>query len=56
MERIDDIREAVATALEQRGLSNRQFIGEIRAGERDDGPFMLGALAWEQKLRASAAQ
>lgn len=51
MERIEDIREAVATALEQRGLSNTQFLGEIREGKRDDGPFMTGALAWDQRMQ-----
>lgn len=50
MERIEDIRNAVATVLEQRGLSNTQFIAEIRDGKRDDGPFMTGALAWERQL------
>ena len=49
MERIDDVRDAVACALEARGLSNRQFISEIREGKRDDGPFMLGALAWAHR-------
>lgn len=50
MERIDDIREAVADALEKRGHDNREFLREIRAGDRDDGPFMLGALAWDARL------
>jgi hypothetical protein len=45
MQSIDDIREAVAKALEARGLDNRKFLGEIRAGQRDDGPYMIGALA-----------
>ncbi|WP_167706615.1 hypothetical protein [Sphingobium fuliginis] len=51
MERIDDIREAVAGALEARGLNNQQFLREIRDGQRDDGPFMIGALAWDRCLR-----
>lgn len=46
MQNIDNVRAAVADALEQRGHSNRDFIREIREGQRDDGPFMLGALAW----------
>lgn len=54
MERIEDIRDAVAKALEQRGLSNRQFLGEICKGKRDDGPFMTGALAWDQRLQRKA--
>ncbi len=53
MERIDDIREAVANALEARGHNNRQFLREIREGHRDDGPFMLGALAWDARVNAS---
>ncbi|MCW2370178.1 hypothetical protein [Sphingobium sp. B11D3D] len=54
MERINDIRDAVAKALEDRGLDNRQFLGEIRAGLRDDGPFMTGALACAELLLAPA--
>ncbi|BBF70551.1 MULTISPECIES: hypothetical protein [Sphingomonadaceae] len=44
--KLAEIRDAVATALEARGLGNRSFIEEIRAGLRDDGPFMVGATAW----------
>lgn len=55
MDRIEDIREAVATALEQRGMSNTQFLGEIREGKRDDGPFTTGALAWDQRMQAKDA-
>lgn len=51
MDRIEDIRDTVAKALEQRGLSNAQFLGEIREGKRDDGPFMTGALAWDQRMQ-----
>lgn len=43
--KIDDVRNAVADALEERGLNNRTFLEEIRSGKRDDGPFMIGALA-----------
>lgn len=54
MEHINDIRDAVAKALEQRGLSNTQFLGEIREGKCDDGPFMTGALARDQRLQRRA--
>lgn len=42
---IQDIRNAVAQALEVRGLDNREFLRQIRSGEQDDGPYMTGALA-----------
>lgn len=45
MSTIDQIRDAVAKDLEQRGLDNRKFLREIRGGKRDDGPYMIGALA-----------
>ncbi len=45
MNTIDQIRDAVARDLEQRGLDNRKFLREIRSGKRDDGPYMIGALA-----------
>ncbi len=45
MQTIDQIRDAVASDLEQRGLDNRKFLREIRSGKRDDGPYMIGALA-----------
>jgi len=54
MQSIDDIREAVAKALEARGLDNRKFLGEIRAGQRDDGPYMTGALAVRDQTKAAA--
>ena len=50
MERIDDIREAVAKALQDIGHENRQFLNEIREGKRDDGPFMVGAIACARLL------
>lgn len=53
MQSINDIREAVAKALEARGLDNRQFLREIRTGQRDDGPYMVGALAWDQQVRSA---
>ncbi|EIZ77751.1 hypothetical protein WSK_3762 [Novosphingobium sp. Rr 2-17] len=43
--KIEDIRGAVADSLEVRGLNNRTFLREIRNGKRDDGPYMIGALA-----------
>ncbi|WP_200844672.1 MULTISPECIES: hypothetical protein [unclassified Novosphingobium] len=43
--KIEDIRRAVADTLEARGLNNRTFLREIRTGKRDDGPYMIGALA-----------
>jgi len=46
MDHIEQVRAAVADALEERGISNKQFIAEIREGRRDDGPYMVGALAW----------
>lgn len=45
MPRLEDVRAAVADALERRGHPNRDFIADIREGRRDDGPFMIGALA-----------
>lgn len=45
MDMMTDIRDAVARALEQRGMNNREFLRQIRSGEQDDGPYMLGALA-----------
>jgi len=45
MERIKEIRDAVANSLERRGLDNREFLRQIRSGEQDDGPYMTGAFA-----------
>ncbi len=45
MDDIKRIRDAVAKALEERGLDNRKFVLEICDGKRDDGPYMLGAIA-----------
>lgn len=44
--KLEDIRERVASELEVRGIGDRPFHEEIREGRRDDGPFMVGALAW----------
>ncbi|WP_395394891.1 hypothetical protein WBP07_06110 [Novosphingobium sp. BL-8A] len=45
MHNLNQIRDAVASELENRGLDNRKFLREIRSGKRDDGPYMIGALA-----------
>jgi len=55
MANIGDIRDAVAKALEVRGLDNRKFLREIRDGQRDDGPYMIGALAIAQLCRMEVA-
>lgn len=52
MEQIDEIRSAVADELERLGHCNREFLREIRAGKRDDGPHMQGALAWAMRDQA----
>lgn len=49
-DRIKQVRAAVAAHLEARGIGDRAFYEEIREGKRDAGPFMVGALAWEQRL------
>jgi hypothetical protein len=54
METIKQIRDAVASELENRGLDNRKFLREIRAGKRDDGPYMIGALAATRLAEQSA--
>ena len=54
MEHIDDIRDAVAEALKTRGIGNPAFLEEIREGRRDDGPFMIGALAWADRVKVAA--
>lgn len=51
MEQLEFIREAVAHALEQRGLHNPEFLRQIRSGEQDDGPYMTGALAAAEAIR-----
>lgn len=53
--KIDDIRAAVADTLEARGLSNRTFLREIRKGQRDDGPYMIGAIAAVSALTQRSA-
>lgn len=50
MPKLEAVREAVAAALEERGIGDRPFYEEIREGRRDDGPFMIGALAWAQQI------
>lgn len=45
MLKLEEVREVVAAELEERGIGDRPFYEEIREGRRDDGPFMIGALA-----------
>ncbi|MBO9725145.1 MAG: hypothetical protein J7530_12270 [Novosphingobium sp.] len=56
MEQISEIRDAVAAALERRGLDNREFLRQIRSGEQDDGPYMTGALACAEMMAKPAAR
>lgn len=42
----------VADALAKQGHGNRQFLDEIRAGQRDDSPFMVGAMVWAEHVRS----
>jgi hypothetical protein len=39
-----ELREVVADHV-QKTHGNPEFIRQIRSGEQDDGPFMIGALA-----------
>ena len=55
MLKIEDVRAAVAADLEERGIGNRPFYEEIIEGRRDDGPFMIGALAWARHPAADQA-
>jgi hypothetical protein len=48
MLKLEEVRETVATELEARGIGDRPFYEQIREGRRDDGPFMIGALAVAQ--------
>jgi hypothetical protein len=48
---IEDIRDAVARALEQRGLENKEFLRQVREGEQDNGPYMVGALACARLMK-----
>jgi hypothetical protein len=54
MKQIEQVRAAVADALEARGIGLRHFHQEIREGRRDDGPFMVGALAWAEREQPCA--
>ena len=47
---LERLRHAVADELELRGLGNKAFIEEIRSGRRDDGPFMVGAIACAKRM------
>lgn len=52
MLRMEEIRQVVADALSKMGHgNNRQFLDEIRAGQRDDSPFMVGAMVWAEHVR-----
>lgn len=54
MPNTDDIRDAVASALEASGFNNGEFLRQIRAGDQDDGPYMLGAFACATLLQINA--
>ena len=56
MRDIQEMRAAVADALEKRGHGNRAFLADIREGRRDDCPFMIGARAWVERQRAGTAR
>jgi hypothetical protein len=45
MLKLEEVRDAVASELEARGIGDPPFYEQIREGRRDDGPFMIGALA-----------
>lgn len=49
MEQIEQVRAAVANALEEEGHGNPEFVRQVRVGEQDDGPYMRGALAWARR-------
>ncbi len=46
------VRAAVAAALDEGGIGTKQFLEEILEGRRDDGPFMVGAIAWAEHVDA----
>lgn len=52
MPRIEEIRQVVAEALSKKGHGNHQFLDEIRSGQRDDSPFMVGAMVWAEHIRS----
>ena len=54
-DRIERLRAAVAAHLEAREIGDPAFYEEIREGKRDVGPFMVGAMAWEESLALSGA-
>jgi len=45
MLKLEEVRDTVAAELEARGIGDPPFYEQIREGRRDDGPFMIGALA-----------
>ena len=56
MTKIEDVRVAVAEALEKRDIGQPPFWNDIREGRRDDTPFMIGALIWAEHIALAAAQ
>ena len=52
---LERLRHAVADELEERGLGNKRFIQEIRAGCRDDAPYMIGAIAWAKQMELATS-
>jgi len=51
MLKLEEVRDAVASELEARGIGDPPFYEQIREGRRDDGPFMIGALALAKRRR-----
>ncbi|MFC4594597.1 MULTISPECIES: hypothetical protein [Sphingobium] len=49
MLKLEKVRETVAAELEARGIGDAPFYEQIREGRRDDGPFMIGALAMAKR-------
>jgi hypothetical protein len=56
MVKIEDVRAAVAEALQERDIGQPPFWNDIRAGRRDDTPFMVGAMIWAEHIVTSSAQ
>ena len=56
MVKIEDVRAAVAEALQERDIGQPPFWNDIREGRRDDTPFMVGAMIWAELIVTSSAQ
>jgi hypothetical protein len=56
MVKIEDVRAAVAEALQERDIGQPPFWNDIREGRRDDTPFMVGAMIWAEHIVTSSAQ